>query len=90
MLAQLLPAKGEERPDDKRVLFRTYENTSFSNYLTMLRIEQAKKILNSDPGAYIKNVAERVGYGDQFYFSRIFRSVVGICPSEYCDDIKTR
>lgn len=125
VLAQLLPAKGEERADDKRALFhsilsylenhmeetmtihticmefglsqtslsklfRIYENTSFSNYLTMLRIERAKKILNSDPDAYIKNVAERVGYGDQFYFSRIFRSVVGVCPSEYCESFKAK
>lgn len=64
-------------------LFRKYKNNSFSNYLTEVRIEKAKHILQQDKTSYIKDVAERVGYPDQFYFSRIFRSVVGVCPREY-------
>ena len=69
-------------------MFRTYENTSFSNYLTGIRIEKAKEHMKKDPNAYVKDVAERVGYKDQFYFSRIFRSLAGVSPSEYMDKIQ--
>lgn len=63
--------------------FRKYKNISFSNYLTKIRIEKAQTLLRKAPGALVKDVAEQVGYSDQFYFSRIFSSVVGMCPSDY-------
>lgn len=66
-------------------MFRTYKDTSFSVYLTTTRIEKAKNVMNKNPHLYIKEVAERVGYNDQFYFSRIFRTMEGICPSEYIE-----
>jgi two-component system response regulator YesN len=31
----------------------------------------------------LKDVAAFVGYHDQFYFSRVFKSVTGAPPSEY-------
>ncbi|WP_070042101.1 response regulator transcription factor [Robinsoniella peoriensis] len=64
-------------------MFHNQKQTSFGNYLVQLRIEHAKEILQREPGLYIKDVAERVGYKDQFYFSRLFRSIVGISPSEF-------
>lgn len=63
--------------------FRKYEGTSFSNYLTEIRIKKAKELLNQNKDMLIKDVASMVGYNDQFYFSRIFRSVVGASPTEY-------
>lgn len=71
-------------------MFRSYENTSFSNYLTGIRIKKAQEHMRNDPSAYVKDVAERVGYQDQFYFSRIFRSMVGVSPSEYMDKIQKK
>ena len=68
-------------------MFRTYENTSFGSYLTNVRISKAQSYIKSDTQAYIKDIAERVGYADQFYFSRIFRSVTGMSPSEYMNTI---
>lgn len=69
-------------------MFRNYEGTSFSNYLTKIRIEQAQQMMQKNPDAYIRDIAERCGYSDQFYFSRIFRSVTGICPKEYMERMK--
>lgn len=63
--------------------FRKYKDISFSNYLTEIRIEKARQMLQQNPDAFVKDVAERVGYCDPFYFSRIFRSVVGVCPSDF-------
>ncbi len=68
-------------------MFRTYRNTSFSNYLTNIRIEKAKEIMRNAPDSYVRDIAERCGYGDQFYFSRIFRSVTGVCPKEYIEQL---
>lgn len=64
-------------------MFRSKKQSSFVNYLVHLRIEQAKEILRMEPTLYIKDVAARVGYKDQFYFSRLFRSIVGKSPSEF-------
>jgi len=38
-------------------------------------------LLNSD--LHIKQIAALLGYQDQFYFSRLFKSVHGIAPSEH-------
>jgi len=32
------------------------------------------------PGALVKQVAERAGFGDQFHFSRAFKNVFGVAP----------
>lgn len=63
--------------------FRLYQDCSFSNYLTKIRIEKAKQIMLGQPDTFIKEIAERVGYSDQFYFSRIFHSVEGVSPSDF-------
>ena len=67
-------------------LFRKYENESFNRYLTSVRMEKAVKLMKETPDIFIKDVAARVGYNDQFYFSRIFRSYMGVCPSDYLEN----
>lgn len=66
-------------------LFRKYEDTTFGNYLTMLRMEKAKELLLGKEKVFVKDVAAQVGYKDQFYFSRIFYSYTGVRPSEYVE-----
>ena len=31
----------------------------------------------------VRQVAEQLGYADPYYFSRLFKSVVGMAPSHY-------
>lgn len=66
-------------------LFRKYSTMGFNKTLNMLRIEKARDIMKENPSLFIKDVAAMAGYADQFYFSRIFRSVVGISPTEYME-----
>lgn len=47
---------------------------------------KAKRLMKENPRFYIKDIAEMVGYQDQFYFSRVFRSYVGKSPSEYMNE----
>lgn len=55
---------------------------SFVEYLTRARIQHALRLM-ADPTVKVFEAAERVGYRSQHYFSRAFRKVLGIPPSEY-------
>lgn len=70
-------------------LFRKYGGQSFNSYLTSLRIEYAKTLMKSSPNTYIKDIATMVGFSDPFYFSRVFRSVTGITPTEFIESLET-
>ncbi|THF83242.1 response regulator transcription factor [Cohnella fermenti] len=63
-------------------LFKKEAGMTFTEYVTSLRLEHACKLLTAtdDP---INEIAERSGYDDYFYFSRIFKKIKGITPSAY-------
>lgn len=69
-------------------LFRKYRDMSLNTYLTESRMEKAKELIQSDPELLIKDVAVRLGYRDQFYFSRVFRSYTGMCPTEFVESLR--
>lgn len=71
-------------------LFRTYTSMPYKNYLTGLRIEHAQIIMQNNPESYIKDIAAYVGFKDQFYFSRVFRSITGISPTEYLENLSPK
>lgn len=71
-------------------LFRNYKGISFNTYLTTTRMNYAKKIMEMEPDLYVKQVASKVGYQDQFYFSRVFKTFTGQSPSEYIDEVKNK
>ncbi|QGQ99807.1 helix-turn-helix domain-containing protein [Paenibacillus psychroresistens] len=52
-----------------------------SDYLTHVRIERAKEMLQYSKG--MREVSQNTGFCDEYYFSRIFKKVVGIPPSIY-------
>lgn len=64
-------------------LFRRHTRFSFIEYITNLRINEAKRLMQEQPSMLLKDIAEIVGYQNQHYFSRIFKSVTGIAPSEF-------
>ncbi|MCL2841129.1 MAG: response regulator [Defluviitaleaceae bacterium] len=68
-------------------MFRKNLDTSFNNYITVTRINQAKQLMKSNENTFIKDIALQVGYTDQFYFSRIFRTVTGTSPKQYMDSL---
>ena len=63
-------------------LFNRYAGETPLKYLTSLRIEAAKKLLR-DSTLSIADVGERVGYPDQFHFSKTFRKTTGMNPSAF-------
>lgn len=60
-------------------LLKASSGRSFVNFLCHLRMEKAKVLLD-DPRLRIAEVAERVGYRDQNYFCRHFKTVTGKTP----------
>ncbi len=64
------------------MLFKKEAGISFSDYLQQIRIEKAKELLlKSDKKLY--DIMEEAGFTDQSYFSRLFKKVVGVRPSEF-------
>ena len=55
---------------------------NFSEYLMQIRLQRAQRLLRTTDGR-IADIAMRVGYPDQFYFSRLFKRATGMTPSEY-------
>ena len=53
-----------------------------SKYLTMVRMEQAKQLLQQTDEA-MAQIALAVGYQDVFYFSKVFKKSEQLSPSEY-------
>ena len=63
-------------------LFKHEMNVNFVDYVTNLRITEAKRLLTSTT-LRISEIACRLGYNDIAYFSNMFRKIIGISPSEY-------
>lgn len=62
--------------------FKRYTGYSPKQYITNLRLQNAKELLNNH-SLSVSDVAKLVGYDNQLYFSRIFHKYTGISPSEY-------
>ncbi len=63
-------------------LFKQCFGRNFISYLTEYRVDAAKKLLE-DPMGNIKEIGRAVGYGDSNYFTKVFRRVTGVSPTEY-------
>ena len=54
-------------------------------YLSEVRISQAKNLLRFSKNYSIGKIAFEIGFDDQLYFSRFFKKHTGLSPSEYRD-----
>lgn len=63
-------------------LFKQCFDKSFVTYLTDLRVDKAREMLE-DVRINIKDVSSKVGYHDSNYFTKVFKRVVGLTPTEY-------
>ena len=61
-------------------LFRKETGVSFTEYLTQIRIDHAKMLLE-DGKMSVKEVAYSTGFNSQSYFSKIFKKYTGQSPS---------
>ncbi|WP_338552821.1 AraC family transcriptional regulator [Paenibacillus sp. KS-LC4] len=69
--------------------FKHWVGQSPIDYLNSIRINKAKEqLLYSN--LRIKEIAEKVGFEDEFYFSRKFKKAAGITPKQYAKWTTTR
>jgi YesN/AraC family two-component response regulator len=69
-------------PSHFSTLFKAETGCGFKEYLNKVRIEQSK-ILMQNPAVSLADIASMVGYTDQSYFTRVFKSLEGKSPNRY-------
>lgn len=62
--------------------FRAATGTTLIDYIQNLRIEKAKRLLES-PGIPVDEVSAEVGYEDASFFRRLFKRRTGLTPKQY-------
>jgi len=53
-----------------------------NGFVRAMRLERASQLLRQRAGT-VSEIAFRVGFNDAEYFSKLFRQVFGVVPSEY-------
>ncbi|MEE1012926.1 MAG: response regulator [Clostridia bacterium] len=69
-------------PNYISAIFKKEMKMTLVEYIKQVRIENAKQLLwESD--LRINEIADIVGFSDGYYFSRIFKDMVGVTPTQY-------
>ena len=63
-------------------LFRVHYGATPNGYLVGVRIENAKRLL-TEGSISVNRAAEMTGFGDVYYFSKVFKEKTGLSPTEY-------
>lgn len=63
-------------------LFKDVTGMNFSEYITSVRMEEARKMLDN-PLSKIYEISKRVGYDNPKYFSKVFKAYFGLSPERY-------
>ncbi len=64
-------------------LYKTLFGTTPTKDLIDMRVSLAKSLLRSNQDMPLADVAEKLGYNDQYHFIRQFKSVTGQTPGKY-------
>jgi AraC-like DNA-binding protein len=63
-------------------IFKTYTSMTPYQYYINIKIDEAKKLLEHG-SITVKETAYRLGFEDQYYFSRLFKSKTGVAPKNW-------
>ncbi|MGM9567418.1 MAG: PocR ligand-binding domain-containing protein [Clostridia bacterium] len=63
-------------------VFKKEMDVTFTKYLTNVRIEKSKLLLKNSKYA-LSDIPAMVGFEEQSYFTRVFRTVTGVSPGKY-------
>jgi two-component system, response regulator YesN len=68
-------------------VFKEKTGTSFSDYVTALRMNKAKELV-MESKVPLKEIPELVGYADLAYFYRVFKKYFGMTPGKMHENLK--
>lgn len=66
-------------------LFKETYGITPNRYVEELRLDMAKKLMKESPEALLSDIAAKVGFSDQFYFSKVFKKREHMAPKEYAN-----
>ena len=69
-------------PDYLSRIFKQETGVTFNHYVNNFRIEKAKKLIRNT-NLRLTDISQMVGYVDQSYFTKVFRRITRMSPSEY-------
>ncbi len=69
-------------------IFKARFNATPNKYVCEKKISLAKNLLSSEPFS-VSEAAELCGFSDVYYFSKVFKSEVGMPPSEFIKQVRT-
>lgn len=77
-----IAASVDVHPVHLAVRFRRYYGSTIGDYVRKLRIDFAcSKLVETDQS--LSEIAQAAGFCDQSHFSRTFKQIIGVSPSEY-------
>lgn len=68
-------------------LFREHDQCGVIDYFSRLKVELAKQLIRENYHNFTQ-ISEFIGYNSIHYFSRQFKKITGMTPSEYASSIK--
>lgn len=66
-------------------LFGKYNEIGFSEYINQCKINESKKLLE-EGGLKIYEIADALGFESAFYFSKVFKKIEGVSPTDYVNN----
>ena len=69
-------------PNYASKIFKDDEGMTIMDYVVKVKLEEAKRLLRI-PGISVEDIAEKLGYSDPSYFTKVFRRKIGVTPTQY-------
>jgi len=70
-------------------IFKEVTGNSIMKHFSLLKIEEAKRLIREDTHN-ISEIAEMLGFSSVHYFSRLFKKITKMTPTEYAATVKAK
>ncbi|MEG1570000.1 MAG: response regulator [Clostridia bacterium] len=64
-------------------VFKSIKQATPMDYFTKMKIEKAKEMMAEHKEMAFKDISQLLGFNDPYYFSKVFKRIEGVSPTEY-------